>query len=245
MKFDSKNVLITGAGRGIGRALAVAFAKEGSFVGCLARTHGEVLSTVEDIQSSGGKAEVLIADVSDFDAVSETISAFGSSCQSIDILFLNAGISVDRERLENSNPANWKKVIDVNLTGAYYCAFAALPYLKKAEHAKIITIGSGLGHSGEAGNSAYCVSKAGLWMLTRVLGEELKPHRISVNELIPGPVKTYQSSQRSQNPNDSLFDPNNEWIKEPEDVIPLAFFLASQPPQGPSSQTFSLTRRKI
>ncbi len=80
------------------------------------------------------------------------------------------------------------------LTGAYYCAFAALPYLKKAEHAKIITIGSGLGHSGEAGNSAYCVSKAGLWMLTRVLDEELKPHRISVNELIPGPVKTYQSS---------------------------------------------------
>ena len=67
------------------------------------------------------------------------------------------------------------------------------------------------------------------YSLTRVLGEELKPHRISVNELIPGPVKTYQSSQRSQNPNDSLFDPNNEWIKEPEDVIPLVFFLASQP----------------
>ena len=158
MMFDSKNVLITGAGRGIGRALAMAFAKEGAFVGCLARTHGEVLSTVEDIQSSGGKAEALISDVSDFDSVSETICAFGSSRQSIDILFLNAGISVDRERLENSNPANWKKVIDVNLTGAYYCAFAALPYLKKAEHAQIITIGSGLGHSGEAGNSAYCVS---------------------------------------------------------------------------------------
>ena len=115
MMFDSKNVLITGAGRGIGRALAVAFAKEGAFVGCLARTHGEVLSTVEDIQSSGGKAEALISDVSDFDAVSEIISAFGSSRQSIDILFLNAGISVDRERLENSNPANWKKVFDWRL----------------------------------------------------------------------------------------------------------------------------------
>ena len=125
----------------------MAFAKEGAFVECLARTHGEVLSTVEDIQNSGGKAEALISDVSDFDSVSETISAFGSSRQSIDILFLNAGISVDRERLENSNPANWKKVIDVNLIGAYYCAFAALPYLKQAEHAKIITIGSRLGHS--------------------------------------------------------------------------------------------------
>ena len=56
-----------------------------------------------------------------------------------------------------------------------------------------------------------------------MLGEELKPHRILVNELILGPVKTYQSSQRSQNPNDSLFDPNNEWSKEPEDVIPLVF----------------------
>ena len=102
-----------------------------------------------------------------------------------------------------------------------------------------------LGHLGEVDNSEYCVTKAGLWMLMRVLGEELKPHRISVDELIPGPVKTYQSSQGSQNPNDSLFDPNNEWIKEPEDVIPLAFFLASQPLQGPSSQTFRLTRCKI
>ncbi|MBT6728016.1 MAG: SDR family oxidoreductase [Deltaproteobacteria bacterium] len=243
--FESKNILITGAGRGIGRALAIAFAKEGAFVGCLARTHEEVFSTVKDIEISGGSAEALIADVSDFDSVSKSISSFGSSHRCIDILFLNAGISVDRERLENSNPANWKKVIDVNLIGAYYCSFAALPYLKKANHAKIITIGSGLGHSGEVGNSAYCVSKAGLWMLTKVLGEELKPHQISVNELIPGPVKTYQSSQRSNDPNDSLFDPNKEWIKEPDDVIPLAFFLASQPPQGPSSQTFSLTRRKI
>ena len=104
--FDSKNVLITGAGRGIGRALAVAFAKEGAFVGCLARTHGEVLSNVEYVQSSGGKAEALISDVSDFDSVSETISAFGSSRQSIDILFLNAGISVDRKRPKSSNPAN-------------------------------------------------------------------------------------------------------------------------------------------
>ena len=104
------------------------FANEGAFVECLARTHWKVLSTVEDIQNSGGKAEALISDVSDFDSVSETISAFGSSRQSIDILFLNAGISVDREKLENINLANWKKVVNVNLTGAYHCAFAALPY---------------------------------------------------------------------------------------------------------------------
>ena len=172
----------------------MAFANKSAFVECLARTHWKVVSTVEDIQNSGGKAEALISDVSDFGAVSKTIAAFGSSRQSIDILFLNADISVDREKLENINPANWKKVVNVNLTSAYYCAFAALPYLKKAEHAKIITVGSRLGHSGEAGNSAYCVLKADLRMLTRVLGKELKPHRISVDELIPGPVKTYQSS---------------------------------------------------
>ena len=223
----------------------MAFANEDAFVECLARTHWKVLSTVEDIQNSGSKAEALISDVSDFDSVSETISAFGYSRQSIDIFFPNAGISVDRKRLKSSNPANWKKVIDANLIVAYYCAFTALPCLKQAENARIVMIGSRLGHSGEVGNSAYCVSKAGLWVLTSVLGEELKPHRISVNELIPGPVKAYQSSQRSQNPNDSLFDPNNEWIEKPEDVIPLAFFLAFQPPQGPSSQTFSLIRRKI
>ena len=159
----------------------MAFANESAFVGCLARTHWKVLSTVEDIQNSGGKAEALISDVSDFDSVSETISAFGYSRQSIDIFFPNAGISVDRKRLKSSNPANWKKVIDANLIGAYYCAFAALSYLKQAENAKIVMISSEFGHLGEVGNSAYCVSKAGLWMLTRVLGEELKPHRISVN----------------------------------------------------------------
>jgi len=159
----------------------VAFANESAFVEYLALTHWKILSTVEDVQNSGGKAEVLISDVSDFDSFSETISAFGSSRQSIDILFLNAGISVDRKRLKSSNPANWKKVIDANLIVAYYCAFTALPYLKQAENAKIVTISSRLGHSGEVGNSAYCVSKAGLWMLARVLGEELKPHRISVN----------------------------------------------------------------
>ena len=98
MMFDSKNVLITGAGCGMDEFLPWPSLK-GAFVECLARTHWKVLSTVEDIQSSGGKAEALISDVSDFDSVSKTISAFGSSRQSIDILFLNAGISVDRKRL--------------------------------------------------------------------------------------------------------------------------------------------------
>jgi 3-oxoacyl-[acyl-carrier protein] reductase len=245
MIFESKIVLVTGAGRGIGRAISISFAEEGAFVGCLARTHDDINSTVEAIHTSGGNAEALISDVSDSDSISKIITSFGSTHNCIDILFLNAGISVEREFVETSNPANWKKVIDVNLMGAYYCAFSALPYLKNSKNGKIITIGSGLGHSGEIGNSAYCVSKAGLWMLTKILGEELKSHQISVNELIPGPVKTFQSIKRSVDPNDSLFDPNNEWIKEPKDVIPLAFFLASQPPQGPSSQSFSLTRRKI
>ena len=99
-----------------------------------------------------------------------------------------------------------------------------------------------MGRRGEAGNSAYCCSKAGLWMLTRLLGEELLPYNISVNELIPGPVNTFQTRNRPQQDGDVVFS-NTEWIKQPEDVVPLALFLATQPTIGPTAQSFSLMRR--
>ena len=93
-----------------------------------------------------------------------------------------------------------------------------------------------------AGTSAYACSKAGLWMFTRVLAQELLPYNISVNELIPGPVVTglvgSQAAQRR-----GVFAIEGEWAKTPEDVVPLALFLAAQPPVGPTAQSFSLMRR--
>ncbi len=127
----------------------------------------------------------------------------------------------------------------MNLLGAYYCAQAAIPALKQRGAGKIITVGSGIGHRGVVGSSDYACSKAGLWMLTRVLAQELAASHISVNELIPGPVDTRGQHTQRQGP----FAIESEWIKTPEEVVPLALFLATQPAIGPTAQSFSLMRR--
>ena len=103
-------------------------------------------------------------------------------------------------------------------------------------------MGSGLGHRGMAGTSAYACSKAGLWMLTRVLAQELWPYQISVNELIPGPVVTSMAGEQAAQ-RQGAFAMEGEWVKTPEEVVPLALFLATQPPIGPTAQSFSLMRR--
>ncbi len=136
--------------------------------------------------------------------------------------------------MEGSDPDAWEETIRTNLIGAYYCARAAIPAMKQRGGGKIITIGSGMGQRGFAEISAYCCSKAVLWMLTRVLAQELWQHNISVNELIPGPVRTEM---------DAVLDIKSEWFKSPEDVVPMALFLAMQRDIGPTAQSHSLMRR--
>ena len=169
--------------------------------------------------------------------VQATVEAFGG----LDILVLNAGIVGDRKSVEESDPDVWQDVIAANLVGAYHVARAAIPHLKRRGAGKIITTGSGLGHHGGKNTSAYASSKAALWMLTRVLAQELAAYRISVNELIPGPVET------AMNPDAAKWrdvgGPGGEWYKAPEDVAPLALFLATQPDVGPTAQSFSLMHR--
>lgn len=118
---------------------------------------------------------------------------------------------------------------------------AAIPYLRQRGAGKIITIGSGLGHNGRAGGSAYACAKAGVWMLTRIAAQELWRDSISVNELIPGPVDTGPPNDEPDDTAALLGD--SEWLKRPEDVVPLALFLATQPTIGPTAQSFSLMRR--
>jgi 3-oxoacyl-[acyl-carrier protein] reductase len=101
-----------------------------------------------------------------------------------------------------------------------------------------------MGHRGSASGSAYACSKAGLWMLTRVLAQEVWQDNISVNELIPGPVDTTMTSGATAR-SGPAFTTNSEWIKTPEDVVPLALFLATQPTIGPTAQSFSLMRRDL
>ena len=248
LALHGKVAVVTGAGRGIGRAIALAYAQAGAVVGCAARTSAEIADTAQMITARGGQSLAVQTDVTRLDSVRHLFETVVERFGGLDIVVINAGANYDRRTVEDSQPQDWEATLQVNLIGAYYCAQAAIPHLKRRGAGKIITIGSGLGHRGRAEGSAYACSKAGLWMLTRVLAQELWPHHISVNELIPGPVQTAIDKQsaiddRMAAPASNNLGVESEWVKTPEEVCGLALFLATQPEVGPTAQSFSLMRR--
>jgi 3-oxoacyl-[acyl-carrier protein] reductase len=233
--------VVTGAGRGIGKAIAIGFARAGARICCAARSQDQILNTVTEARNLGAQAIAQVTDVTNLDSVSSLFSAAETAFGGVDIVVVNAGISSNpRKTVEAGDPEAWRHTIEVNLMGAYYTAKAAIPHLRRRGGGKIILLGSGLGHRGLPERSAYACSKAGVWMLTRVLALELQSSDISVNELIPGPVATTVTPENAQQLSGVG---GSEWLKQPEDVVPLALFLASQPKTGPTAQSFSLMRR--
>ncbi len=242
--LNGKVAVITGAGKGIGKAIAIAYARQGIKVCCIARTLNDIDLTVNKIRASGGDAIAVSGDVTDYKSLEIAMQKAFKQFGHIDIIVVNAGTDCEKLSVDKLDIEEWKRVMDVNLNGAFYTAKAAIPYLKRNGTGKIITIGSGMGHKGRADGSPYSCSKAGLWMLTRILAQELSEFNISVNELIPGPVNTDMGND-SKKDDRSAFSINGEWIKNPEEVTDLAIFLAGQPDIGPTAQSFSLMRRDI
>jgi len=242
--LDGKVAIITGAGKGIGKAIAIAYAKQGISICCIARTLSDIALTVNEIKNSGGNAIPISCDVTNYENMKEAMKKAFERYGRIDLVIVNAGTDCEKLPVDKLNIDEWKRVIDVNLNGAFYTIKAAIPYLKRNGTGKIITIGSGMGHKGRADGSAYSCSKAGLWMLTRILAQELSEYKISVNELIPGPVNTNMGND-SMKDKRSAFSINGEWIKTPDDVTDLAVFLAGQPSIGPTAQSYSLMRRDL
>lgn len=246
-RLDGKVALITGAGRGIGAAIARAYARAGAKVACAARTKSEIDAVAAAIRNDGHEAVAVQADVTDLASVQAMYAAAVNAFGALDIAFLNAGGTIERARIDEGSADAWRATIDLNLMGAYYCAREAIPHLKARGAGKILITGSGMGHRGAKGNSAYAVAKAGAWMLTRVLAQELVEFNISVNELIPGPVRTRLTQDVEKDAaasgRDTPFLTAGEWIKEPQDIVDLALFMAAQPDVGPTAQSFSLMRR--
>jgi 3-oxoacyl-[acyl-carrier protein] reductase len=232
--------LVTGAGRGIGRAIAVAYARAGAHAVVAARTPGELDALVAEIEHDGGTGTAVPTDVTSPDAVDRLFTRI-DELGGLDLVMLNAGGLPGRGPVADSDLDVWNDTLALNLTASYLCARAAIPRLRARGGGKIILVGSGIGHRGVPEFSAYACAKAGQWMLTRVLAQELQGDAISVNELIPGPVRTDIGTGDFGGAGTKAFA--GEWSKTPDDVVPLALMLATQPNHGPSAQSFSLMRR--
>jgi len=231
---------VTGAGSGIGKAIALGLGQAGTTVCCVSRTTAEIESTAHDIQRAGGSAFAVTADARDPEAINRALRITAETAGGLDILFVNHGVSLEYTPVEQSSVDAWRDTLDINFFGAYHCARLAIPHLRRRGGGNIIMIGSGLGHRAGAGVGAYACSKAALWMLVRVLADELREDRISVNELLPGLVRTNLDRHRPGRENEPLAGRPGAPMREPDEVVPLALFLASQPPTGPSGQTFNL-----
>jgi len=236
--------IVTGGGRGIGRAIALAYAAAGADVCVTARSREQLDEVVAKIGESGQRGLAVSCDVANRATVESMIEAVNAEFGRIDILVNNAGGGLERTKVGEDDPDNWVKVVEINLFGTYFCSRAALPHLKASGNGRIINIGSGMGHEARATNSSYNVSKAGVWMLTRSMALQLADEGVTVNELVPGPVATELTTGVFEAGKTHPAMPT-EFVKRPEDVVPMALMMATQSATGPTGQSFSLARRPI
>ena len=189
MSLEGKVAIVTGSGRGLGRAMAVALARAGADLAVTARTREEIEETAREIGQLGRNAIALQADVTDPGQVEgmvrETLEHFGK----IDILVNNAGVALVRD-LQKMTLEEWRRTIDTNLTSLFLCCKAVAPHMMTRRQGKIINITSIDGAAGKATLVAYCASKGGVIQFTRALAVEWAKYNIQVNAIGPGAFYT-------------------------------------------------------
>ncbi len=229
MKLENRIAIITGGGRGIGRATALSFANEGADIVLAARTETEINSVAEEIKDMGRKTLPIVTDVqlkSDVESmVNKAFTAFGK----IDILVNNAGVAIHNP-IPNIREEDWDLTMAVNLKGVFLCTQAVFGHMCEQEYGHIVNISSVSGKFGHVNGGAYCASKFAVNGFTETTNNEGRQYGVKASVVCPGPVDT--KMRRDNHPDDVI-----EHLTQPEDVADLILFLVTQSPRAHTLET--------
>jgi NAD(P)-dependent dehydrogenase (short-subunit alcohol dehydrogenase family) len=246
VKLAGKAAIITGAGRGIGRAIALAFAREGADVLVASRTLSEIAETAEEARALGRHALALSVDVSSRDEVERMVAHALEEFGKVDILVNNAGIYGPIGPLVDNNPERWLETIGINLSGSFFCTRAVLPFMIRQQRGKIINLSGGGATSPLPNFSAYAASKAAIVRLTETLAGEVKGFNIQVNAIAPGGVNTRLTDEvlaAGAAAGEEMLERTRRQKETggvpPERTAALAVFLASEESDGLSGRLIS------
>jgi len=251
VKLPDRIALVTGGGRGIGRAIALAFAREGAHVAVTARTGSELDAVAAEIRALGRKALAVPCDVGDPAQVADAARRVAEGLGPVTILVNNAGIALSSKVLDTSDEL-WEHHLRVNLTGAFLMTRALLPGMLAARWGRIINIASIAGRQGYPYIAAYAASKHGLLGLTRALAQEVVTAGITVNAICPGYVATDLTWAGARNIQERTGRSYDEAVRalaahspqkrliEPEEVAAVALLLASDEGRGVTAQAWNV-----
>jgi NAD(P)-dependent dehydrogenase (short-subunit alcohol dehydrogenase family) len=253
MRLADRTAFITGGGRGIGRAVALAFAREGARVFVAARTSSDVGRVAEEIRAEFGARAAAHApcDVSDPRSVEEAFAAAREFLGDIDVLVNNAGVA-DSSKFTETSDEFWRRHLDINLTGTFYCMRAALPSMVGRGWGRVINVASVAGKTGAPYVAAYTASKHGVVGLTRSVALEVAAKGVTVNAVCPGYVDTDMTARAVENiraktgrsASDALeaikrMSPQQRLVT-PEEVAALCLLLASHEGRGITGQAINV-----
>ena len=253
-RLNGKVALVTGGGRGIGRAIALRFASEGAAVMLAATRRDTLEATAAEIRNAGGRVATALADVADEAAVKSVVAATLAQLGGLDILVNNAGVGGPTLRVVDMERADWDRTLAVNVTGAFLCSKHAVPHMVARRSGRIVNITSIAGLMGYPLRSPYAVSKWGLIALTRTLAGELGEWGITVNAIAPGAVKGERVEGVIKARAAALGRPAADVERElfvdptalkrmvgPDDVAATAAFLASDDAANITGETISVS----